>query len=273
MGFDPDAIDGRDPAWIRAIAGFGRLLTRYHRAEVRGLEHIPDGPALYVGNHSAGLATPDTWIVLAAAWERYGIEALPYGLGHDLVMRSELLGPVLQRLGGVRAAPENAARLFAAGRKVLVYPGGDVDSMRPFRDRDRVRFGGRRGFMRLALRERVPIVPIVSAGSQESFIVFDDLPGLARAIGAGRWARMKVWPLTFSLPWGLTLGPVPPFLPLPTRILCELLPPLSFAPDGPEAAADEDYVRQRAEEVEGVLQAALTRLAAERRSRLRGGIW
>ncbi len=265
MVFDPDSIDNRDPAWLATFTGWGRLLKRWHRAEVRGIPRIPHGQALYVGNHSAGVMTPDTWILLAEVYERLGETAIPYGLGHDLVMTSQLLGPLLAKIGGVRADPANAQRLFEAGRKIMVYPGGDIDSMRPFRDRDRVRFGGRRGFMRLALRAGVPIIPVVSAGTQESLLVIDDLPWLARLIGADRWARLKVWPLAVTIPWGLTLGPLPPFIPFPARILIEVLEPVSFERSGPEAADDVDYVERCALEVHARMQACLSRLAQERR--------
>lgn len=265
MVFDPNSIDNRDPAWLDAFTGWGRLLKRWHRAEVRGIERIPQGPALVVGNHSAGVMTPDTWILLADVYARYGIDAIPYGLGHDLVMKSGLLGPLLAKVGGVRAAPGNALRLFEAGRKIMVYPGGDLDSLRPFRARDEVRFGQRRGFMRLALRAGVPIVPVVAAGTQESLLVIDDLPWLARLIRADRWARLKVWPLALTIPWGLTLGPIPPFIPYPARILIEVLEPSRFERSGPDAADDEAYVESCARDVHARMQACLTRLARKRR--------
>jgi 1-acyl-sn-glycerol-3-phosphate acyltransferase len=151
--YDIDRIDQRDDALVERLSRrLGERVTRYHRAEVRGLERVPEGPALFVANHNGGLWTPDTWLLCAALCRRHGVEGVPYGLGHEVVLGAPIFNQILVPLGGVRAAHEPAMRLFAAGRKVLVYPGGDFDSMRPFRRRDEIVFGGRRGYMRLALR-------------------------------------------------------------------------------------------------------------------------
>lgn len=242
-------------------------MVPYHRAQVRGLERIPPGAALYVGNHNGGLYSADTWIFAAAVLRAHGMDAVPWGLAHDLVVDLPVLRDLLGRVGGVRAKHENALALFAAGQKVLVYPGGDLDAMRPWRHRDRVVFGDRTGFARLALRARVPMVPVVAAGAHSTLIILDDMRWLAEWIGAPRWSRMKVWPLMFALPWGLYMGPPPPYLPLPSRILIEVLPPVRFEPDGPKAAADDGYVGLCAARVEASMSDALVRLEAERTGR------
>lgn len=267
MGFDPNGVDNRDARWVTAAARVADAVIRpYHRGVVRGLDRIPDGPVLYVGNHNAGLNTPDTWILLGAVHRERGMAAVPYGLGHDLVMKAPLLGRALARFGGVRAHAGVAKRLFAAGHKMLVYPGGDIEAMRPFRRRHQIVFGGRTGYIRLALSSGVPVVPMVAAGAHSTFLVLHDNRWLARLLGADRWARMKVWPLTLSIPWGLSFGPAVPYISWPTRILIEVLEPIRFERSGDEAAADDAYVRACADHVEGRMQEALTRLAEERRA-------
>lgn len=119
--------------------------------------------------------------------------------------------------------------------------------------------------MRLALRERVPIVPVVSAGSHSTFIVLHDGRFLARSLRLDRLLRLRVFPLTLSIPLGLTVGPLFPYIPYPTRILAEILEPIRFEPDGPEAARDEAHVKRCAAHVEASMQAALERLSRERR--------
>lgn len=264
--YDIDRVDQRDDALVERLArALGPFVTRYHRAEVRGVERVPPGPALFVANHNAGLWTPDSWLLCAALWRAHGVEGVPYGLGHEVVLGAPVFNQILIPLGAVRASHDNALRLFAAGRKVLVYPGGDVDSLRPFRHRDRIVFDGRRGYIRLALRAGVPVVPAVAAGAHSTFLVIDDLRWLARALGIDRRLRLKVMPLILSFPLGLTVGPLLPYLPFPSRILMEVLEPIRFELSGDAAAADEDYVSACAAEVESRMQAALTRLAAERR--------
>ena len=226
---------------------------------------MPDGAALFVGNHNAGLMAPEGFILGLALYDRFGLEGLPFGLGHEVALSFAPFNRLIVPLGAVRASHENAERLFAADHKVLVYPGGDIDAMRPFRHRDRVIFGPRVGFVRLAIRHGVPIVPVVTAGAHASLLVIDDLRWLARMLRADRLVRSKVWPISVCLPWGVVFGPFLVYVPFPTRIVLEILPPIEFDRSGASAAADDVYVRLCKARIHGRMQAGLSRLAAERR--------
>jgi 1-acyl-sn-glycerol-3-phosphate acyltransferase len=204
-------------------------------------------------------------VVGVSLYRARGVEFVPYWLGHDMVVKLPLFRHVVP-LGVVRASKAMAHNLFVAGRKVLVYPGGEQETLRTWGERDRIVFAGRTGYIRLALRERVPVVPIVVAGAHEVFVVLGGGEALARLLLTKLLFRVKTWPLTLSLPWGLTAGPPPLYLPFPVRMLGEVLEPIMFERSGPEAAQDEDYVRRCDDLVRARMQAALTRLAAERRS-------
>jgi 1-acyl-sn-glycerol-3-phosphate acyltransferase len=261
---DIDDLDQRDPALMAALVHrLGAFLDRYHRPQVRGLDNVPEGAALYVANHNGGLMMPDGWLLGVALHRAHGLDAVPYGLAHEVILKVPAVNQLLTRVGAVRASHENAARLFARGSKAIVYPGGDVDVYRPWRKRHEVVFGGRKGYIRLALRHGVPIVPVVSCGAHEVFVVIDDMRWLARALGLDKRFRLKVFPLVLSMPWGLTLGPAI-FMPAPSQITQVLLPPIKFERSGPEAAGDDAYVAECAARVESVMQATLTRLGAER---------
>ena len=263
--FNIDNLDNRKESVIARMATLvDQMLTPYFRAEVRGLERIPPGAALYVGNHNGGLLMPEGMLLGAALYRTLGMAAMPYGLGHEFAISVPVLHELVVRLGAVRASHSNALRLFERGAKVLVYPGGDYEAMRPYRDRDRIVFGGRNGYIRLALRAGVPLVPIVAAGAHQTFLILDDGRWLAKLLHADRLLRVKVWPITHCLPWGIVVGPGLLYWPWPTRILIEALPPIQFERQGEEAASDEAYVRACADQVEALMQAALTRLAAER---------
>jgi len=266
---DLASIDRRDEAFLeRFTAQLDPVLSLWFDPTVRGLERIPPGAALYVGNHNGGLCSADTFIFGTRLYQERGLADLPYGLAHQIVLRWPGMKEVLEKIGAVPASRENAYKLFRAGRKVLVYPGGDLDSMRPFSQRNRVVFGPRRGYLKVALEAGVPIVPIVAAGAHVTSIVLTDGRELAERIGLHRLLRLDVCPLTFSIPWGFYLGITPPHLPLPTRILVEVLDPIHFDRQGSEAAADAAYVEACHEQVVGTMQEALTRLSAERGSRL-----
>ena len=263
---DIDALDNRDEEVMEAMTGLvERTIEPYHRAEVRGIERVPAGGALYVGNHNSWAYMPETYLLSLAAYRRFGIDAVPYGLMHEVMLELPIINPLMTTLGAVRASHENGERLLRIGKKVLVFPGGDVDALRAFKDRDKVIFDDRSGFVRLALQTGVPIVPVVAAGAHSTFIIVDEMRWLAELIGARRFLRLKAWPLTLSIPWGITIGPPLSYIPFPSKILMEVLEPVRFARTGPEAADDELYVKSCARAVQENMQAALTRLAKERR--------
>ena len=265
--YDIDSLDNRDPEVIgRFAARVLPLMRAYFRPEIRGLERIPDGPALYVGNHNGG-ASWDSYTFFGEVHERRGIEHVPYGLGHELTISLPVIHQMVVPLGAIRASHENARRVFARGAKLLVYPGSDYDAFRAYRDRNRVIFGPRRGYIRLALREQVPIIPVVSAGAHQVIYVLDDGQWLARALRLDKLLRSKAWPIALSFPLGLTV--FPPFLhvPWPSKFFQEALEPIHLEPTGPEAAEDPAHVERCHDRVLRTMQRAMDRLAAERRAR------
>lgn len=266
LRYDIDRLDQRDEALVGALcSALEPLLDRWFSPVVRGLGRVPEEPALFVANHNGGLVSADTFVLGASLLHAHGPSRLPHALAHEVVLRAPGLHQLLVPLGAVRASPTNATRLFESGRNVLVYPGGDLDSMRPFARRDRIEFGERRGYVRLALRTGVPIVPVVAAGAHATSIVLTDGRPLARALGLPRRLRLEVCPITLSVPWGLVVGITPPYLPLPTRIFLEVMEPIRFERRGEAAADDAGYVEACHRRVHGAMEARLRVLAAERR--------
>jgi 1-acyl-sn-glycerol-3-phosphate acyltransferase len=250
-------LDERDPDYIReSLPGLWMLASLYFRAEVRGLRHIPEeGPVLLVGNHSGGNVTPDTHVFTLAFTTYFGVERRFHQLAHNLVLSLPGLG-ILRKYGTVAADPANAERALREGAALLVYPGGDYEVHRPSWESARVDFGGRRGFVRLAQAHRVPLVPVVSIGGQETALFVSRGERLARLLGLDRMLRLKVLPISIALPWGLNVGDMLGHLPLPAKITIQVLPPLDVS----ELEVDEAY-----ELVVGRMQEALAALQAERR--------
>ena len=256
----------RDPDFVAATLDLVEpLLRHYFRAEVRGGEHIPAaGPGLIVGNHSGGLQTVEALLIFREVLRQHGKERALYGLGHNLVFDDPTLRKYAGRFGGLRAGHDAARKAFARGAMALVYPGSEYDSFRPWRERNRVVLAGRSGFIRLVLTSGVPIIPAVTVGAQEAFVVLTRGEGLARRLGLKRLLRANVAPFALALPWGLAPA-VLPYLPLPTKIITRFGPPLRFD-HLPAAAADDPRIVQECyETVEGVMQGMLDQLAAERR--------
>lgn len=259
-GTDAD-LAARDPEFIRfQLPAMWLLATLYFRAEVRGLERIPEeGPVLLVGNHSGGNMTPDSMVFLLAFNAYFGVERPLYILAHSLVTSWPVVGPFLRRWGAITAGPEAARTALEEGACVLVYPGGDVETHRPWSARHEIRFDGRKGFLGLARDAGVPIVPVVADGGQETFLPLTDGRRLARALGLDRIGRLKVLPVSLALPWGLNIGDLMGHIPLPVKIRVEALEPIDLVERfGDRADSGEAY-----RYVTGRMQEALTALAAE----------
>ena len=253
-----DSFDAWDPEHIaRTLPLLNPLLSAYFRSEVRGIENVPaTGPALLVGNHSGGTMIVDTFLFTFAFYAHFGPDRRFHQLAHDIAARI----PGLRRFGTVVASHENAQRAFGVGAPVLVYPGGDVETFRPSWHSDRVEFAGRKGFVRLALDQGVPIVPVVSIGGQETALFLTRGQHLARALRLDRLARLKVLPISIGPPFGVNVLDLPGRLPLPAKITIEVLPPIDLQERfGPHPDPDEVY-----EHVTTVMQKALERLAEER---------
>jgi 1-acyl-sn-glycerol-3-phosphate acyltransferase len=255
-------LDERDPDYVReTLPRLWLLASLWFRGEVRGLGNIPEeGPVLLVGNHSGGNLPADTFVFTLAFSTYFGVERPFHQLAHNLVLSFPGLS-FLRKYGTVAASRENARRALRAGAAVLVYPGGDYEVHRPSWERHQVDFDGRKGFLRLALEEDVPIVPVVSVGGQETALFLSRGEWLARALKLDELFRLKVLPISLALPWGLNVGDMLGHIPLPAKITVEALPPIHLREEfGPEPDVDEIYDR-----VLGVMQDTLDALAAERR--------
>ena len=212
-----------DPAKLEsAVRGFD-MLARYHRLDVRGLENVPEGPAVLVANHNGGL-NPVDGLFLVHYYRQRGYHDPVYILAHDILFKHPRVAKVLRSVGIVPANRAMAHRVLEAGHKLLVFPGGDLETLRPYRDRRKVVLAGRRGFARLAMEHRVPLVPIVSAGSHETLIVLHQGRRLAKALRLPRWARLHSLPIMLAFPWGVMAGPTCalPYVPLPAKVTVEL---------------------------------------------------
>jgi 1-acyl-sn-glycerol-3-phosphate acyltransferase len=259
-GFAEGSVDEWNPAYIRrALNVMGPIFNRYFRGEVRGLEKIPaEGPVLIVGNHSGGLMIADTFVFTMSFYEHFGPERRFHQLAHDMAVKWP--GAGIRPFGTVAASHENAMKAFEKGAAVLVYPGGDYETFRPSWHSDRIEFGGRQGFIKLALQGGVPIIPIVAIGGQESGLFVTRGQRASKALGLDKRARLKVLPISIGPPFGINILDFPLRLPIPAKITIEVLDPIDLEDRfGDEPDPDEVY-----DELTSHMQDALSSLAEER---------
>jgi 1-acyl-sn-glycerol-3-phosphate acyltransferase len=250
-----------DPAFMRRLVPKMEVFGRYFRAEVRGMDQVPPSPVLLIGNHSGGIMTPDTSAVYAAWYRQRGFDDPLMGLAFDGIYGVPGWRELMRKIGQMPASMENAREALRVGRSVLLYPGGSYEVFRPWKERNRIAFKGRKGFIRLALEAGAPVVPVVGHGGHETTFVLSRGERLVRLLSLNKM-RMDGAPLLFQLPWGLST-PITPGVPLPAKITVQVCEPLDWSRLGPESAKDPEVLDRCYEEITSVMQSTLDALAAE----------
>jgi acyltransferase-like protein len=224
-----------------------RCGQRYHRYTVEGLEHL-DAPrsALIVGYHGRPFAF-DLCMLSVTLYDRLGY--LPHGVVHRGTRAIAPLRWLCDALGFVTGDDERLAAAVARGEHIMVTPGGAREGCRSFRNRYRVSWGERLGYLRTAVKYGLSIVPVAAAGADWTYIGLNDAEFLGRRLGLpSDWA----W-----LPW-LGVGPFglfpfsPPF---PVR-----LHQMVGEPIAPHAGGtDREALLRLHRRVTGAVQALLDR--------------
>ncbi len=183
------SLEEQDLGWMEAQKYlWNPLMDFWFRMEIEGFEKLPEPPALLIGIHSGAPFVWDAWTVGFQWWRHFGPERPLHGTAHDALMAAPLLSGYFRKMGVLPAAPDSIAGALAAGRDVALWPGGEVDSLRPWSDRDKAVLAGRTGFIRMAIQAGVPIVPIATVGGPDSMPVLAEGPA-ARPRAAARQAR------------------------------------------------------------------------------------
>ncbi|MFI5305997.1 MAG: lysophospholipid acyltransferase family protein [Polyangiales bacterium] len=227
---------GLDPAYeARVQPLLDALYGRYFRVQITGAANIPrEGAALLVCNHSGTLPWDGVMLKTAlrhALPERRGLRWLI----DDFVFHSPFLGAFLNRVGAVRACPENAERLLARGELLAVFPEGVKGIGKPYRDRYRLERFGRGGHIKLALRSSVPVIPLAIVGAEETYPLLYKLRAFSKLLG------VPFIPITPLFPWLGPLGVVP----LPSRWHIAVGEPMNeLLALGKEAAEDSVLVNE-----------------------------
>jgi 1-acyl-sn-glycerol-3-phosphate acyltransferase len=244
------------------------LMDYWFRMELEGWEKIPESPVLLVGIHSGAPFVWDAWTIGAQWWRHFGSTRPLHGTAHDALMALPGVGAYFRRMGVLPAAPDSITAALAAGHDVALWPGGEVDSLRPWTKRDEAILAGRTGFIKLAIRSGVPIVPISTVGGPDSMPVLATGRRLAKVLQLDKVARLKMFPIALQAPWGISPALLPE-IPLPTKIRTAFQDPIELDRD-PDLAEDDEYVKSKYEEVAASIQSGMDALARRRRLPLFG---
>jgi len=244
------------------------LMDYWFRMEIEGWEKLPDPPALLIGIHSGAPFVWDAWTVGVQWWRHFGEDRPLHGTAHDALMALPGVGAYFRRMGVLPAAPDSITAALAAGRDIALWPGGERDSLRPWSQRDEAVLAGRKGFIKLAIRSAVPIVPIATVGGPDSMPVLATGRRIAKLLALDRVARLKMFPIAIQVPWGVSPALLPE-IPLPTKIRTAFQDPIELDAD-PERAEDDAYVEAKYREVCATIQGGMDALARRRRLPLFG---
>jgi 1-acyl-sn-glycerol-3-phosphate acyltransferase len=244
---------------VRAVARrlYDPIYRRWFRAEWEGLEHIPaEGGALLVGNHGGAIPS-DAPVVMHGIETELGRPV--YGMADNLFRLLPVVGTLWSRAGGVPAHPDNAYRLLHDEQQLaLVFPEGTKGTGKLARDRYQLRRFGRGGFVEIAMRAGVPIVPLAVIGNEEA------MPIVYKASRLARLMNLPYFPVTANqFVFGPVLGLV---VPLPSKFRIRVLPPVFFDAAPNQERYNRSQVMDHAERIRTQIQEALYDMLRRRRS-------
>ncbi len=258
-GFLRGPIDeyGMDAEYIRKkSAGFLRFLHRsYWRVEEHGLENVPrEGRAVLVGVHRGFM--PFDGVMMLYGLHR-SVGRIPRFLIHPCLIKFPGIANFMTKLGGIPACRQNADWVLQREGLLGIYPEGIRGAFTLYRDAYRLGRFGRSEFIRIALRNRAPLIPVVTVGSAEIYPIW----------GRIRWRRFEQfteWPfLPLTVPF-----------PLPSKWHTLYLPAMHIEREyGPAAAGDTAIVRSIRQRVCMMLQKAMDEIRGRRPSAFFGRVF
>lgn len=257
----PVTLDERDPDELReTLAVMWLISSLWFRSEVRGMGNIPDeGPALLVGNHSGGNMTPDTFALALAFSTYFGVERQLHLLAANPVFALPGVSH-LRKAGVVSATEANARQALAEGGVACVYPGGGTEAHRPSWRSSQVDVGDLIAQVELAAQQNAPLVPVVAIGGQETALFLASGESISERLGLHKLGISRI-PISIAAPWGLNVGDIFGHIPLPSKLVVEVLPPI----DARARLESGTSVEELAGHVATRMQDTLDALAQERR--------
>jgi 1-acyl-sn-glycerol-3-phosphate acyltransferase len=231
------------------------IYDSWFRVEWEGFDKIPrEGGALLVANHAGAIPTDAPSIMHGIERE---LDRPVYGLADEVFKKLPLVNLAWSRLGGVQAHPDNAYRLLREQQHlVMAFPEGSKGPGKHYSERYQLRRFGRGGFVQIAMRAGVPIVPLAVVGNEESMPIVAKVPALAKMLG------LPYAPITANM----LLGPLGALVPFPAKLRIRVLDPvqLDVLPDQPRYSRSR--IMDTSEAIRQTIQEELYDMLRHRRS-------
>ena len=246
---------GFDTKFFDMMRGFYEFLYyKYFKTSIRGLNNVPmKGNYIFVSNHGGAFPLDGIMLKITLLNEHPAKRDIRF-LIEDYIYHLPFAGVFMNRVGGVRACRENAERLLKKGIDIAVFPEGVQGISKLYRDRYKIQRFGRGGVIRLAIKNKTPVVPVAIVGAEETYPVLFKIKRFANIFG------LPYIPVTYTFP---ALGPLG-LLPMPSRWMIQFGEPLRFDKLKPEDAENSALVSSYNESLRNTIQVMINELLSLR---------
>lgn len=140
-------------------------------------------------------------------------------LGASVLLMIPLVREIFLWTSGIDASRGVAEKALDKGYSLIVLPGGEAEQIRTIYEKERVYLKNRKGFLKLAMRKSVPVVPVYVFGASDYYET------------SSAWLGLRLWlvknlgvciPFAFGM-WGSILCP------RPVKTTIAIGDPLSFS--------------------------------------------
>jgi 1-acyl-sn-glycerol-3-phosphate acyltransferase len=233
FGFEPGAVKNLLVPMVYAY-------RHYFRTEVHGIENVPEGRVLVIGNHAGNTFAWDGAMIAMSLFLEGEPPRLVRGMAEYYLPTIPFFNVLMHRMGSVVGRPETCRQLLENEEAVMVFPEGERGFVKTYAQAYELqRFG--LGFMRLALETGTPIVPVGIVGGEEQS------PGIANPRRLGKLIGAPAFPITATFPLFGLAG----FIPLPVKFRLHYGEPLTFEGD---AAEDDARIEKKVEAVKDAIR-------------------
>jgi 1-acyl-sn-glycerol-3-phosphate acyltransferase len=168
---DKNRLDLVNEKIINSIFDIFSPLEKYHNYKLTGLSKIPHNTGfIIISNHS--FLPYDMMFFIKAYYHKTG--KLIRGVTDHTIFKIPILRTLFLQLGILDGTMENSIKILDNKFGLIIYPGGAKEAMKPSTEKYQLRWQGRYGFIKLAIDNNVPIIPIITKGNDDVFKVYFD---------------------------------------------------------------------------------------------------